>query len=122
MKSKSEIRAEESIIEVENTINESNYGLDDSDYEKDLNDTTLILNDEEQGASCFKKWFDRIFYRFTRPSLRFHSSVALSLNIFAILSSKPFLVLPREFYVIFLLVSLIATYNYFYNFKTYEVY
>jgi|LauGreDrversion4_2_1035121.scaffolds.fasta_scaffold406589_2 hypothetical protein len=54
--------------------------------------------------------------------MRAHSSLALTINLLALLTSKPFEVgLPVETYYFYFLVSIYSTYRYFYNFRTYEI-
>jgi hypothetical protein len=39
-----------------------------------------------------------------------------------VLASNPFNLLPREIYIGLVLVSLISTYRFFYNFKSYDIF
>ncbi len=51
-----------------------------------------------------------------------NSCIAITLNISAVLASNPFNLLPREIYIGLVLVSLISTYRFFYNFKSYDIF
>lgn len=53
--------------------------------------------------------------------MRVHSTLALTLNLLALFTSKPFELLPIETYYFYLFVSIYSTYRYFYNFRTYEL-
>ena len=57
-----------------------------------------------------------------KPSIYFHSCLALVLNLLALVASEPFKLLPKELYWVFIPLSLISTYRFFYTFKTYDIY
>lgn len=71
----------------------------------------------------------KVFKRFTnkakkglRPTLYFHQSIALIINLLAVITSNPFNLMPKESYWIFITLSVIATYTFFYNYKSYDIY
>jgi len=61
--------------------------------------------------------------RIKKTSLYVHSSLALTINLLALLTSHPFSLFPKDLYatlyLTYFLVSLISTYRYFYNFRQY---
>jgi hypothetical protein len=54
-------------------------------------------------------------------SLYFHTTIAMTLNVFAVLSVKPFNLLPMNTIYIFLIMSAISTYRHIFNYKSYTV-
>jgi hypothetical protein len=44
------------------------------------------------------------------------------MNLLALVTSEPFRLLPKELYWVFIPVSVISTYSFFYTFKTYDIY
>lgn len=59
--------------------------------------------------------------RISSVSVYVHSGIAVSLNILAMLATKPFYLLPQDLYFVFFLISIVTTYRYLYNFKSYEI-
>lgn len=46
----------------------------------------------------------------------------MCLNLFAILASVPFSLIPKEYYYFLIPLSVVATYRFFYTFRTYDIY
>lgn len=46
----------------------------------------------------------------------------MALNVFAVITAPPFKLLPRYLFGVYLLISLVVTYRFLYNFKAYSVF
>jgi len=57
-----------------------------------------------------------------RPTLYMHGGIAMALNIFTVLTSQPFNLFSKKFFLVYFLVSIIATLRYILNYKSYSVF
>ena len=54
-------------------------------------------------------------------SIYFHTTIAMTLNVFAVLAAKPYQFLPPSSIYMFILMSAISTYRHVFNYKSYTV-
>ena len=59
--------------------------------------------------------------RHLKPTLYFHSSIAMAFNVFAVLTAPPFKLLPRWHFLVYFLISVFVTYRFLYNCKAYSL-
>ena len=60
--------------------------------------------------------------RHLKPTLYFHNSIAMALNVFAVLTAPPFKLLPRWLFIVYFVISILVTYRFLYNYKSYTVF
>jgi hypothetical protein len=103
-RSRSQVKAEEHLKEVEDAFNEEEIELDDGE-------STSIMSKIKRKAS-----------RHLKTSIYVHNTIAMSLNVFAVLTAPPFKLFPRTMFALYFLISLIVTYRFIYNYKSYTIF
>lgn len=96
---------------MEDVFDTSTFMADDSDQEYSASNNNLLKRLTSKARHSFK----------FQPTLYLHSSLALVLNLLAVVTSHPLNLLPKELYLGYFLISVIATYRYFYTFRRYEI-
>ena len=104
--SRSQLKAEQSVQEVEELFQDENQ---------------FELEEEDESHSAFGS-FRRKASRNLKPSIYVHTSIAMALNVLTILTATPFKVLPKNFFFLFLLLSLLSAYRFLYNYKSYHLF
>ncbi len=57
-----------------------------------------------------------------KASVYVHNSIAMALNVFAVLTAPPFKLLPRNMFFLYFIISLLVSYRFIYNYKSYTIF
>lgn len=57
-----------------------------------------------------------------KPSIYLHHTIATSLNVFIILTAQPFALFPKPAFILYFLISLLVSYRFIYNYKSYNLF
>ncbi len=57
-----------------------------------------------------------------KPSIYLHHTIATSLNVFTILTAQPFNLLPKAAFLLYFFISILVSYRFIYNYKSYNLF
>ncbi|CDW87951.1 UNKNOWN [Stylonychia lemnae] len=106
---KSQMKASQQVKEVEDVFN-----LESEEDELDINDASFSKN-------ILSKISNRTS-RHLKPTQYVHGAIAMTLNVFTVLSSSPFNLFQRNFFLVYFFVSILVTFRYIMNYKSYAVF
>ena len=92
--------------EVEDAFNE-----DDLDFDADSQRSNSIMTRISRKARATLK-----------PSIYVHNTIATSLNVFTMLTAQPFNLLPKSAFILFFVISLMVSYRFIFNYKSYNIF
>eukprot|EP00347_Sterkiella_histriomuscorum_P015628 403356311 len=116
--SKSQKKALDQSIEVEQVFDDL---VEQEEMDFDQNQSLNASTYGKIGSKMLSK-FSRKAGKHIQPSFYVHHAFAMALNVFIVLTAYPFKIFPAQFFFAYFFISIVVTFRFIFNFKSYNMF